>query len=130
MLTNYSVKIEEFAERHFIKSFQKKYKKQWDFTLVSIIVGLERIDNLLLTDRAEIIYGANNIKIVKTKFRVAGTKESAKTSGNRCIVAWHEDKQFVAVLLVYAKTDLSGRNETAEWTKIIKDNYPTYKIML
>ena len=127
MLTNYSVQIEEFAERHFIKSFQKKYKKQWDFTLISIVAELERIDNLLLTDRAETICDAGAIKIVKTKFRVAGTKESAKTSGNRCIVAWHKDKQFVSVLLVYTKTDLSGTNETAEWTKIIKDNYPTYK---
>lgn len=127
MFTNYSVQIEEFAERHFIKSFQKKYKKQWDSTLISITAGLERIDNLLLTDRAETICDAGTIKIIKTKFRVAGTKESAKTSGNRCIVAWHTDKQYVAILLVYSKTDLSGKHETAEWTKIIKDNYPVYK---
>ena len=88
MFTNYSVQIEEFAERHFIKSFQKKYK---------------------------------------TKFKVAGTQESAKTSGNRCIVAWNQSKQFVSVLLVYTKTDLSGTNETAEWIRIIKNNYPSYK---
>ena len=130
MLTNYSVHIEEFAERHFVKSFQKKYKKQWDPTLVSIIAELERIDNLLLTDRAETICDAGAIKIIKTKFRVAGTKESAKTSGNRCIVAWHEDKQYVAVLLVYTKTDLSGKHETAEWTKMVKNNYPEYRNLL
>ena len=130
MLTNFSVQIEEFAERHFIKSFQKKYKKQWDATLISIIAELERIDNLLLTDKAETICDAGAIKIIKTKFRVAGTKESAKTSGNRCIVAWHEDKQLVSVLLVYAKTDLSGTNETAEWTKMVKDNYSAYKNIL
>jgi hypothetical protein len=130
MLTNYSVQVEEFTERHFIKSFQKKYKKQWDLTLVSIIAELERIDTLLLTDRAETICDAGAVKIVKTKFRVAGTKESAKTSGNRCIVAWHENKQYVAVLLVYSKTDLSGKHETAEWIKIIRDNYPAYKDML
>lgn len=126
MFTNYSVQIEEFAERHFIKSFQKKYKKQWDSTLISVIAGLERIDNLLLTDRAECICSSDGIKIIKTKFRVANTKESAKTSGNRCIVALHEDKRFVSVLLVYSKTDLSGNNETADWQRIVKNNYPEY----
>jgi len=130
MLTNYSVQIEDFAERHFIKSFQRKYKKQWDSTLLSIIAELERIDNLLLTDRAETICDAGSIKIIKTKFRVANTKESAKTSGNRCIVAWHKDKQYISVLLVYSKTDLSGAHETAEWIKMVKDNYPVYKNIL
>lgn len=124
---NYSVQIEAFAERHFIKSFQRKYKIQWDFTLRAIIAELERIDTLLLTDRADIICNVDDIKIIKTKFKVAKTKESAKTSGNRCIVAWCEDKQSVSILLVYAKTDLSGTNETSEWKKIIKNNYPEYK---
>lgn len=111
---NYSVYIEAFTERHFIKGFQKKYKIQWDFTLRAIVAELERIDTLLLTDRAETICDIDGIKIVKTKFKVAKTKESAKTSGNRCIVAWHEDKQLVSVLLVYGKTDLGGSKETAE----------------
>ena len=130
MQINYSVQIEEFAERHFIKSFQKKYKNKWDFTLRAIIAELERIDTLLLTDRAETICDTDGIKIIKTKFKVAGTKESAKTSGNRCIVAWQKDKQFVSVLLVYAKTDLSGKNETAEWKTLIKNNYKEYKEFL
>lgn len=99
----------------------------WDFTLRAIVAELERIDTLLLTDRAETICGADDIKIVKTKFTVVKTRESAKTSGDRCIVAWHESKQFVAVLLVYGKTNLSGSNETARWKKIIKDNYSEYK---
>ena len=103
MDTNYFVQFEAFSERHFIKSFQKKYKIQWDVTLRAIVAELERIDKLLLTDRAEIICGVGDVRIVKTKFKVARTKESAKTSGNRCIVAWHEDKRFVSVLLVYGK---------------------------
>lgn len=127
MWGNYSVQIEQFAERHFVKSFEKKYQLHWVPTLRSIVDGLERIDSLLLTDRAETICDVDGIKIVKTKFRVDGTKESAKTSGNRCIVAWHKEKQFVSVLLVYAKTDLRGHNETAEWQKLIKNNYPQYQ---
>ena len=130
MQGNYSVQIEGFAEKHFIKSFEKKHKKHWDVTLRAIVAELERIDNLLLTSRAEIICDAGDIKIVKTKFTVAGTKESAKTSGNRCIVAWHKDKQFVSVLLVYAKTDITGEKETAQWKKLVKENYPAYRALL
>lgn len=127
---NYSVRIEGFAERHFIKSFEKKYNKHWGITLCAIVAELERIDNLLLTDKAEIIIDSGTIKIVKTKFKIAGSKESAKTSGNRCIVVWHKNDKFVSVLLVYNKTDLSSSNkETDEWKKIIKDNYSEYKCL-
>jgi len=59
---------------------------------------------------------------------VAGTEESAKKSGNRVIIAWHEKDKFVYILLVYGKTDLSSNNkETDEWKRIIKNNYPQYK---
>ena len=130
MQGNYSVKIEDFAERHFIKSFQRKYKIHWDITLRAITAELERIDMLLKTDRAETMCDVDGVKIVKTKFKVVKTKESAKTSGNRCIVAWHSDKQFVCILLVYGKTDLSPKNETAQWTKLVKENYPQYSKIL
>lgn len=123
MQGNFSVTIEDFAERHFIKSFQKKYQGKWDMTRRAIIAEFERIDNLLLTDRAETISEVGGVLIVKTKFRVVGTKESAKTSGNRCIIALNKEKQAVSVLLVYGKTDLSGKNETAEWKAIIKEQY-------
>lgn len=127
MPSNLSVQIEQFAESHFVKKFEKKYKQHWDTTLQAITAELERIDMLLNTDKAETICDVDGIKIIKTKFRIVGTKESAKTSGNRCIVALHAEKQFVAVLLVYSKTDLGGHNETAEWQKIVKSNYPKYK---
>lgn len=127
---NYSVQIEGFAERHFIKNFEKKYKSQWDVTLRSIIFGLERIDNLLKTDKASIILGDDNIKIIKSEFKIAGSKESTKTSGDRCIVAWHKKDGMVFVLLVYGKTDLSSKNkETNEWKNLIKNNYPKYEYL-
>jgi hypothetical protein len=85
------------------------------------------MDALINTDRAEIICDAGNVKILKIKFRVAGTNESAKTSGNRCIAAWDTNKMIISLLLVYGKTDLSGHNETAEWQKLIKTNYFDYK---
>lgn len=126
MQANFSVQIGKFAERHYIKTFEKKYKSHWDITLRAIIAELEHIDVLISTDKAETIKDVGGLKVVKTKFRVAGTKESAKTSGNRCIVLWDIEKRNVILLLVYGKTDLSGRNETAEWIRLVKDGYPEY----
>jgi len=127
MQTNFSIQIGKFAERHYIKNFEKKYKGHWDVTLRAIIAELERIDLLISnTDKAETIKDAGEIKIVKIKFRVAGTKESAKSSGNRCIVLWDMENRSVVLLLVYGKTDLSGHNETAEWTGLVKAGYPEY----
>lgn len=127
---NNSVQIEKFAESHYIKLFAKKYKQFWDVTLEAIVSGLERIDTLLETDKATVICDVDGIQIIKTEFRVVGTKESAKTSGTRCIVAWQVEKQQVSVLLVYGKTDIAPRNETAAWKKLVKDNYPEYREML
>ena len=126
MQSNYSVQIEKFAERHFIKSFEKKYKKHWDTTREAIVESLGRIDMLVTTSRAETIYTGVDFKIVKVYFRVDGTKESSKTSGNRCIVAWYPEKRLVSALLVYGKTDLSGSSETSEWQQLIRENYPQY----
>lgn len=130
MPSNNSVTIEQFADSHFVKTFAKKYKQHWDRTLLSIIDGLERIELLLLTNRAETICDVGAIKIIKTEFRVDGTKDSAKSSGNRCIVAWHIDKQAVVVLLVYSKTDIAGRNETTTWKSLVRDNYREYNGLL
>ncbi len=127
---NFSVQIADFATRHFIKNFEKKYKAHWVVTLRAITAELERIDALLQTDRAETICDMDRVRIIKTKFKVAGTKESAKTSGNRCIVAWIPEKQLVQVLLVYAKTDLGGGNETAKWKGLVRENYAEYSGML
>lgn len=130
MQSNYTVQIEDFAQRHFIKSFEKKYMRHWDITLQAIIAELERIDMLLLTDRAETVCDGGDVKIIKTKFKVVKSKESATTSGNRCIVAWHKESHFVSILLVYGKTDLGGGKETAEWKNIVRENYPQYNNIL
>ncbi|MDQ5968958.1 MAG: hypothetical protein QG579_115 [Patescibacteria group bacterium] len=129
--TKHKVVFEPFSERHFIRTFAKKYKSAWDFTFRTITEEFEKIDVLFLKSIAEYITDRNaDVVICKTEFKISGTQESRHGSGNRCIVAWNESKQLVSVLLVYNKTDLSGTNETAEWKKIIKDNYPAYKNIL
>ncbi len=123
MSTKYSVIVERFAENHFIKKFNKKYKKAWDVTWQALIEQYKRIDPLFNTSIAETIIKSTKIKIVKTEFRIAGTKQSRKGSGNRCILAIHNDSKVVSVLLVYNKNDLGNKNETAQWKKIIKEEY-------
>ncbi len=130
MQGNYSVIIEDFAERHFIKNFKKKYNNFWDVTLRAIVVEFERIDMLLQTEKAETISFVGSVKIIKTEFKIAGTKESAKTSGNRCIIAVDEKLKKVSVLLVYTKTDVKGAIETVWWKKLVSDTYIDYAWVL
>ena len=127
MSFRYSVEVECFSERHFIKKFQKKYKNAWNITWRAIVEEFKRVDSLLDTSIAETIVRNNNIKIIKTEFRIAGTKQSRKSSGNRCIVAVHQDTKIVHVLLVFHKPDLGKGNETAKWKQVIKENYKQYK---
>lgn len=130
MSINYSVVLEEYAKRHYVSKFKKKYKGAWDVTWEAIVEEFKRMDSLFETSIVETIVTTANIKICKTEFRVAKTQESRHGSGNRCIVSVHKDTCVVHVLLVYHKNDLGGHNETDEWKNTIKDNYPEYADIL
>jgi hypothetical protein len=123
----YDVIFESFTERHFIKSFAKKYKGAWDTTFLFLIQEFTHIDALFLKNTAETIIDSKDIKICKTEFKIAGTPESRHGSGNRCIVAIHKDTSKVCVLLVYGKTDIAGSKETVQWKELIKENYSQYR---
>src|SRR3989344_3702662 len=127
-ITNeYEVIFEAFTERHFIRSFTKKYKGAWDTTLVFLATEFKFIDALFLKSTAEYITNKDaDIVICKTEFKIAGTQESRHGSGNRCIVAIHKDQKVVKVLLVYSKVDVKGSKETSWWQSVIKDNYQDY----
>ena len=73
MSINYIVKIEEFANSHYIKNFSKKYKNFWDITIKGILLELERFEEFVKTDHLDLICISNNISIFKAYFRVAGT---------------------------------------------------------
>ncbi len=130
MSTDYGVVIEPFAERHFIKSFAKKYKNAWDITWLAIEAEFKHFDALFQTSIAETITDSPAVKICKTEFRVAGTKESRHGSGCRTIVAIDKGTNVVHVLLVYRKGDLKGGNETAAWKQLVARQYPEYGKML
>lgn len=126
----YAVVVEPFAERHFIKSFAKKYKGAWIVTWKGLLEEFSNFDELFKTNIAETIVHAGDIKICKAEFRVHGTKESRHSSGNRCIVALHADTQVARILLVYSKNDVRGSNETATWKNMIRENYSDYQSLL
>lgn len=130
MSIKYTVNIEEYAHRHFIKKFSKKYGRAWDITIEALVRELQSFEVILEKSIAEIITQDSSIKIIKTEFSVAGTKKSRHGSGNRCIVAMHDEQRLINVLLVYHKNDLEGGNETAKWKKVIKENYQNYYHLL
>lgn len=124
----YEVLFTPFTERHYIRTFAKKYKGAWDLTLSLIREEFQQIDILFLKSIAEYITDRQaDIFICKTEFKIAGTQVGRHASGNRCIVAVCKNTKTVSVLLVYNKTNLPSTNETAEWKKLVVDNYPEVK---
>ncbi len=121
----YAVHIEDFAERHYIKVFSKKYKKAWVITKNAIVEMFVRFDSLYgLTDKVDVLMLNCDKLIIKLDFKVAGTKESAKSSGKR-VVAYIDKELFVCrILLVYSKNQIGPPNETQKCKQIIKTNYP------
>lgn len=130
MSIKYFVKIEKYVERHFIKSFEKKYHRAWDITIEALFREFQSFDILLECSIAEMIVENFDIKICKVEFKIAGTNQSRHGSGNRCIVAVHKDINLVNIILIYHKNDLGDGNKTAQWKKIIKDNYSDYRELL
>lgn len=126
----YEVLFEPFTERHFIKTFARKYKGAWDITFAALIQEFKFFDVLFLKKTAETIIDSTEIQICKTEFKISGTNQSRHGSGNRCLAAIHKNVQKVRVLLVYHKNDLGGSNETASWKALVKENYPEYEKML
>jgi hypothetical protein len=127
MSTSYHVVFTEFAERHYIKSFKKKYKNAWESTLIALRFEFANFDLLFQKSIAEMIMDSPGICICKTEFKIAGTNISRHASGNRCIVAIRKETSTLSVLLVYHKNDIGNGNETANWKNIIRENYPEYK---
>lgn len=131
MSTDYAVIIEKFAESHYIKLFEKKYRKRWDVTLRAIVEELQRIEALIGQNAyIETLCELGETKLMKLEFKIAGTNESRHSSGNRCIVAVRTDIETAFVLLAYAKSDVRGQRETDWWKGLIRDNYPEYQSLV
>jgi len=107
----FSVTFSDYAKRHYLKRFEKDYKgRQWDITAESIFQDLARIktsnSDLQKTQQVDELWHKGNFWIFKYDFRVAKTKESTKSSGNRCISFLDNEANKIIILIIYGKGDL------------------------
>ena len=121
------VSFSEYAKRHFLRNFEKKYRgAQWTITLDSIIVDISRMrvhgNNMQLTQQVDELWHRDNFWVFKYDFAVAKTNKSKKSSGNRCVVFLDAIENSAEILLIYSKDDLpKNMGEQAFIEKILKD---------
>ena len=107
----FAVEFSGYAKTHYLKRFEKDYRgRQWDITLESIVQDMARIktanSDLQKTQQVDELWHKNNYWIFKYDFRVAQTRESTKTAGNRCIALLDNSANRLVVLIIYGKGDL------------------------
>lgn len=126
-----SVKFASYALKHYLADFKKKYKgKQWDLTELSIKEDLSRLrminNTTQLSEQIDELKYSNNMWLAKYDFKIAGTKQSTKSSGNRCILFIDNDKNSIDILLIYNKNNLpKNKKETKYIMDVILENYPS-----
>ena len=106
-----TVEFSDYARHHYLKRFEKDYKgKQWDVTAASILQDLARIktsdSDLQRTQQVDELWHKDSFWIFKYDFRVAQTRDSTKSSGNRCIAFLNNAENRIMILIVYGKNDL------------------------
>jgi len=107
----FTVKFSDYAKNHYLKRFEKDYRgKQWDITVESIFQDLARIktgnSDLQRTQQVDELWHKDNCRILKYDFRVAQTKESSKSSGNRCVAFLDNVANRIEILVIFGKSDL------------------------
>jgi len=107
----FTVEFSNYSKSHYLKKFEKEYKgKQWNITVESIIQDLARLktsnSDLQKTQQVDELWHKDNYWIFKYDFRVAQTKESTKSSGNRCVAFLDNEENKTIILLIYGKDDL------------------------
>ena len=123
--SNYSVVLDDFARRHYIKDFEKKYKPHWHQTLDTLTELCRRVDRLLDLGRssADLIKTVDQQQLIKLDFAVEGTRKSSKASGNRAILWVDNNHHTVTILMIYSKNHIKrNRGETAWWQREVQDN--------
>jgi len=123
----YSILIWKYANRHFCKSYERKYKQAWDSTLNSIKSTLGRIQKANLIWGLTMIHSMDVYSIYKYEFKVAWSNTSAHSWGHRCILLRDDEDYKVTILLIYWKTNIKWSNETSRREKEIKWNYDSIK---
>jgi len=124
----YLVYIEPYAQRHFIKRFEKDYPgKRWMVTLDSIREDLKRVRALARTSQVDELRYTNGFWLFKYDFSVALSKKSPKASGNRCLVFLDSSTHQLRILLLYGKDDLPKQISESEYLRqVMEEQYRVY----
>ena len=107
----YAVKFSGYAKYHYLNRFEKDYRgKQWNFTVESILQDMARIktsnSDMQRTQQVDELWHNDKYWIFKYDFRIAQTKESTKSSGNRCVAFLDNAANKIIIMIIYGKGDL------------------------
>ncbi|MCL2882633.1 MAG: hypothetical protein FWF45_07115 [Coriobacteriia bacterium] len=121
----YLIHVAPYAQRHFIKRFEKDYPgKVWSVTLTSICEDLKRVRALCPTDQVDELHHEGACWLFKYDFAIALSHRSPKGSGNRCLVFLDGETHQLHILLVYRKGDLpKDRGETQYLEQVLQREY-------
>jgi hypothetical protein len=126
------VKFSDFAKHHYLKRFERDYKgRQWDVTIESIFQDLARIktsdSDIQKTQQVDELWHRDSFWIFKYDFRVAQTKDSTKSSGNRCVAFLDNADNSIEILIIFGKGDLPKNiGEQAFITQILNKEFGDY----
>lgn len=125
----FEVIFPSYVENHYRKDFTKKYKgEQWIRTENSFVEDLKRLrvetNTTQKSKQIDQLKYKNLYWLFKYDFRIAGTKESTKTSGNRIVGFIDYKLNKIQILIIYNKTHLpKNKSETSYIEETVKSNY-------
>lgn len=122
----HTVIFDDHVAKNYEKDFKKKYKGLWEETKKSIKETLERIPNLYGLETLTPICKSNKeTYLLKFDFKIAKSKISPKSSGNRCILDVCTRSCCVKIILIYCKhhIDKPKGQETLWWKEKIKNRF-------
>jgi len=128
----FTVTFSDYAKLHYLKRFEKDYRgRQWDVTVESIVQDMSRMkssdNDLQKTQQTDELWQKDDFWIFKYDFRVAQTKESTKSSGNRCIAFLDNKANRIEILMIYGKGDLpKNSSEQVFIEQTLRDSFPYY----
>ena len=125
----FNVSYREYAKSYFLKEFEKKYKgKQWEKTESSIFEDLKRLrvknNTTQQSSQIDELKHKNEYWLFKYDFRIAGSNQSTKSSGNRIVGFIDNMQNQLDILLIYSKNDLpKNKKETQYIEDVLSQNY-------
>ena len=131
----FTVRFSDYAKLHYLRRFEKDYKgKQWSITVDSIFQDLSRIktcdSDMQKTQQVDELWQKDSFWIFKYDFRVAQTKDSTKSSGNRCVAFLDNSANKITILIIFGKGDLPKNiGEQACIEKILNDEFRDYLLL-